>query len=455
MAAWFEEAVFYHMYPIGMAGAPRENRQTEVTHRFPELEKWLPHIRNLGCDAIYIGPLFESTTHGYDTRDYRMVDRRLGDEKDFVSFVAKAHELGIKVVVDGVFNHTGREFFAFQDIQRNREQSGYINWYKGIWFGGNTWYNDGFSYEAWRNCFELVNLNLQNPEVKEYLLDSIHYWIQEFDIDGIRLDCADCLDFGFMEEMRRRTGEWKQDFWLMGEVIHGDYARYIQDGNRLLHSVTNYELHKGLYSGHNDHNYFEIAHTIRREFDSNGGIYRGLKLYSFTDNHDVDRLASKLRVQGHLPLVYTLLYFLPGIPSIYYGSEWGIQGRKEGGNDDPLRPALKLEEMERQNPHPELAEWIAVLGKIRKEHPESIHGAYRELLLTNRQYAFARIQDEKAVVIAVNNDENEAAKVWIPMPVGGKAYKDAVTGENGTEEGGKLVMELPPNGVKIFVAMQN
>ena len=143
----------------------------------------------------------------------------------------------------------------------------------------------------------LVNLNLQNQQVRDYLLDVIDFWIDEFDIDGIRLDCADCLDFGFMEQMRARTSAKKQDFWLMGEVIHGDYARYIGDGQHLLHSVTNYELHKGLYSGHNDHNYFEIAHTIRREFDENGGIYKGKKLYSFVDNHDVDRLASKLNVK--------------------------------------------------------------------------------------------------------------------------------------------------------------
>lgn len=450
MAPWFEEAVFYHMYPIGMSGAPRENRQTEIAHRFPRLEKWLPHIQELGCTGIYIGPLFESTTHGYDTRDYRVVDRRLGDAEDFKHFVEKAHELGIRVVVDGVFNHTGREFFAFQDIQKNREQSPYINWYKGIWFGGNTWYNDGFSYEAWRNCFELVNLNLQNPEVKNYLLESIHYWIQEFDIDGIRLDCADCLDFGFMEDMRRCTGEWKKDFWLMGEVIHGDYARYIQDGSRLLHSVTNYELHKGLYSGHNDHNYFEIAHTIRREFDSNGGIYRGMKLYSFVDNHDVDRLASKLREKRHLPLVYTLLYFLPGIPSIYYGSEWGIEGKKEGGNDDPLRPALDLEEMEKNGSDQELCTWIKTLGRIRRSHPESIFGVYRELLLTNRQYGFARIQEDQALVVVVNNDENQGADLWIPVPVPGKIYENVINGEICREENGKLVVHLPENGVMLL-----
>lgn len=118
MGKWYENAVFYHMYPIGMTGAPRRNESEETVHRFQDLMKWLPHIKDLGCTAIYIGPLFESTSHGYDTKDYRMVDRRLGDNQDFKGFVEKAHEMDIRVVVDGVFNHTGREFFAFQDIQK-------------------------------------------------------------------------------------------------------------------------------------------------------------------------------------------------------------------------------------------------------------------------------------------------------------------------------------------------
>ena len=222
LGKWYEEAVFYHMYPIGMSGAPRHNDEEEIVHRFLKLEEWLPYIADLGCTAIYIGPLFESSSHGYDTKDYKLVDRRLGDNEDFARFVKKAHEQNLKIVVDGVFNHTGREFFAFRDIQQNREQSPYCGWYKGLNFGWNNPYNDGFSYEAWRNCFELVNLNLQNPQVRSYLLDVIGFWIDEFDIDGIRLDCADCLDFSFMEEMRSFTDSKKEDFWLMGEVIHGD-----------------------------------------------------------------------------------------------------------------------------------------------------------------------------------------------------------------------------------------
>lgn len=450
MGAWYEKAEFYHIYPLGLTGAPARNEGEETVHRLRVLTKeWLPHIAELGCTAVYIGPLFESTTHGYDTKDYTKVDRRLGDQQDFRDFVDTAHRLGIKVVVDGVFNHTGREFFAFEDIRRSREGSRYCGWYKGIWFGGNTWYNDGFSYEAWRNCFELVNLNLQNQEVRDYLLGVVDGWIDEFDIDGIRLDCADCLDFGFMEQLRGRTQARKEDFWLMGEVIHGDYSRYIQDGRRMLHSVTNYELHKGLYSGHNDQNYFEIAHTIRREFDANGGIYRGMKLYSFVDNHDVDRIASKLKVKEHLIPVYALLYFLPGIPSVYYGSEFGIEGRKEGGNDGPLRPALQLEEVQRTAPAEELEAWIKTLSAIRKRHPEVWEGPYQELLLTNRQYAFARTSDGGSVIVAVNNDGGPA-ELKVRIPDGRETYRDAVTGTCCRAEGGHLTVTVPANGCCIL-----
>ncbi len=447
MGKWFEEAVFYHMYPIGMTGAPRRNEQEEVTHRFGELTKWLKHISSIGATAIYIGPLFESTSHGYDTRDYKLVDRRLGDNEDFKNFVQEAHALDIKVVVDGVFNHTGREFFAFLDIQKNRENSPYCCWYKGINFWGNTPYNDGFGYEAWRNCFELVNLNLWEPQVRQYLLDVIGFWIDEFDIDGIRLDCADCLEFSFMEEMRRFTREKKQDFWLMGEVIHGDYSRYVKP--EMLDSVTNYELHKGLYSGHNDHNYFEIAHTIRREFDENGGIYRGLKLYSFVDNHDVDRIASKLNVPGHIFPVYTLLFTLPGIPSIYYGSEWGIKGRKEGSNDDPLRPAVDLEKALTEEADKELLAWVTLLGKLHKEQPAMADGRYQELLLTNRQYAFARLLGETGILVAVNNDEKEA-ELCIREPLPGKRYKSLINDEVYEAQEGKITVRLLPNESQIL-----
>ena len=438
MSKWYEEAVFYHMYPIGMTGAPLRNENQGIVHNFRKLEQWLPHLKNIKATAIYMGPPFESVSHGYDTTDYKKIDQRLGDNADFAHFVSEAHKLGIRVVVDGVFNHTGREFFAFKDIQEKREGSPYCNWYKGINFGWNNPYNDGFSYEAWRNCFELVNLNLRNPEVKEYLLGVIDFWISEFDIDGIRLDCADCLDFDFMEEMRRRTEAMKEDFWLMGEVIHGDYARYIQDGSKMLHSVTNYELHKGLYSGHNDHNYFEIAHTIRREFDENGGIYKGMKLYTFVDNHDVDRIMSKINRKEHIFPIYTLLYTLPGIPSIYYGSEWGIEGSKNNGGDPALRPAVDIEKALEEHRDSRILAWVRTLGELHEKFKNCLaYGRYRELYLTNRQFAFLRFTEEEGLITAVNNDE-QAARISIPAPDAGRRYRNCVTGEEVPVENGKL-----------------
>ena len=444
MSNWYDSAVFYHMYPLGMSGAPLQNKEEEVVHRFDELKKWLPHIKALGCDAIYIGPLFESTTHGYDTKDYRMVDRRLGDNKDFKTFVAEAHQMGLRIVVDGVFNHTGREFFAFQDIQKNRESSRYCGWYKGVNFGWNSPYNDGFGYEAWRNCFELVNLNLQNREVKDYLFDVIRFWIHEFDIDGIRLDCADCLDFDFMKEMRWMTGNEKQDFWLMGEVIHGDYSRWANP--EMLHSVTNYELHKGLWSGHNDHNYFEIAHTMRRL----QGLCHDTRLYLFSDNHDVERLPNKLRNKEHIRHIAILVYSLWGIPSIYYGSEFGIEGKKEWGSDWPLRPCLELSDYadaERTNP---VTSVYKALGKCKAELPEMTYGEVKELQLTTQCYAFARVLDGKAVVAVLNNGDTPA-QLEFQLPVETAKVTDLLADTVGAQEvlvsteWNRMKVQLPSN----------
>ena len=406
MSTWYERGVFYHMYPLGMTGAPKHNDATEVTNRFKELDKWISHIRSLGANAIYIGPLFESTSHGYDTRDYKLVDRRLGDNGSFRKFVDQCHQEGIKVVVDGVFNHTGREFFAFKDIQEKRWDSPYKDWYKGVNFDWQSPCGDSFGYEAWQGHFELPCLNLFNPDVRSYLFDVIRFWIDEFDIDGIRLDCANVLDFNFMKEMRSQTEAMKEDFWLMGEVIHGDYSRWVN--NEMLHSVTNYELHKSLYSGFNDHNFFEIAHNVRRLEAI------GRQLYTFVDNHDEDRIATKLKLREHLFPIYICLFTLPGIPSIYYGGEWGIEGKRTNTSDEALRPAISIDQ--EGELHCELTDLIAQLGQIHSQQEPLHTGRYQELLLTNRQYAFARHGEDSVIIAAVNNDD-EPASLAIPVPI--------------------------------------
>ena len=420
--AWYDSAVFYHIYPLGLCGCPHDNNG-ETGEHFDKLNEWAEHAKRIGCNAIYIGPLFESGSHGYDTTDYRLVDRRLGTNDDFKQFVKNCHANDVKVIVDGVFNHTGRDFFAFQDIKQNRENSRYKDWYCNVNFWGNNEYNDGFSYDNWGGYNLLAKLNLWNPEVKNYHLETVKFWVDEFDIDGIRLDAADVLDFGFMKELRSFCNGLKPDFWLMGEVIHGDYSRWAN--NDMLHSVTNYELHKGLYSGHNDHNYFEIAHTIKRL----NGIVGDKKLYTFCDNHDVARIYSKLNNKAHMYNVAILVYTVPGIPSIYYGSEFGIPGNKENGSDWNLRPDLNLADF---NEKDELPALYTTLGHLKQRFPELTYGDYRELYLTTGQFAFARCLDGRAVVTALNNAD-DGAHMEINLPIGANKAVNLLTINQSTE----------------------
>ena len=440
--SWYNEAIFYHIYPLGLTGAPKHNDYSAPVSRLNTLLPWIDHIREIGCTALYIGPLFESVGHGYETTDYKKLDSRLGTNEDLKNFVAACHEKEIKVIFDGVFNHTGRDFFAFKDIQQNREHSRYLNWYCNVNFGGDTEYNDGFSYENWGGYNLLVKLNQRNPAVQNYICDVIRFWVSEFDVDGIRLDAADVLDFDFMRTLRRTAAEVKEDFWLMGEVIHGDYSRWVN--GETLHSVTNYALHKALYSGHNDHNYFEIAHTVK--YLQNMG---NLDLYNFVDNHDVERIYTKLSNKAHFAPVHVLLYTLPGVPSIYYGSEFGIEGKKEKFSDDSLRPALDIKDYAdavQKNPCTAL---IAALGKIRQHTPALSYGSYAELQLTNRQFAFARDLDGIRVIVTVNNDDNAAD---MSLPAGNCAeYIGTLTGRKVPVQDGRINVTVAANSGEIWV----
>jgi len=437
--AWYDEAVFYHIYPLGLTGAPKQNDYGEPVHRLNTLLPWIDHLKKIGVNALYIGPLFESVGHGYETTDYKKLDSRLGTNEDLTDFVKKCHEADIKVILDGVFNHTGRDFFAFKDIREKREASAYRDWYCNVNFGGNNEYNDGFSYENWGGYNLLVKLNQKNPAVKDYICDVIRFWVKEFDIDGIRLDAADVLDFDFMKELRRTADEVKPDFWLMGEVIHGDYSKWANDNT--LHSVTNYTLHKGLYSGMNDHNFFEIAHTIRY---TNGMISANIKLYNFVDNHDVERIITKLNNKAHYTPVHIMLFTLPGIPSVYYGSEFGIEGKKERFSDDSLRPFIDLNDHKDDYENNPCTKLTAALAGIHEKYRGDLCGTdYRELCLTNRQFAYGRGK----LIIALNNDDN-AADINVAAADG--EYTGLLYGGKITASGGRLQIHIPPNNGEIY-----
>lgn len=397
---WANESVFYQIYPMGFCDVPYENDGVQ-RHGILNVIDWIPHIKSLSCNAIYFSPIFESDSHGYNTRDYQKIDVRLGTNEDFKQVCQKLHEAGIKVVLDGVFNHVGRGFFAFQDVLKNRQNSKYVNWFH-ISFEGNSNYNDGLWYEGWEGHFDLVKLNLDNEEVVSYLLNSVKLWLEEFQIDGIRLDVAYMVNRNYMKSLRRFCDDMgKQlgkEIFLIGEMIHGNYAEIVND--EMLHSATNYECYKGLYSSFNCMNMFEINHSLMRQFGENGqGIYKGMQLLSFVDNHDVSRVATILQNENHLPLIYALLFGMPGIPCIYYGSEWGAKADKKEG-DPALRPCFGVPMVN------ELTSYIAKLAEVRKNSKALNFGNFKSAFLTNKQCVLERHFENETVWVAINAEEN-------------------------------------------------
>ena len=454
MKHWISDTVFYHIYPMGFCGAPSSNDfSSEPQERLLYIADWIPHLKEMGISAVYLGPLFESGSHGYDTVDYFTVDRRLGHNSTLAAIVEEFHRNDIKVILDGVFNHVGRNFFGFRDLQENREHSFYRDWFHNVRFNDNNQYNDHFCYEGWSGHYSLVKLNLKNPHVCNYLFEAVKMWITELKIDGLRLDAADCLDFDFMKNLVKFTRSLKSDFWITGEIIHGDYRRWAN--GETLDSVTNYELWKGLWSSHNDKNYFEVAYSLDREFGSNG-LYKNLPLYNFVDNHDVNRIASQLSDPKYLYPIHCLLFTIPGIPSIYYGSEFGIDGKKVNNSDTPLRPFLNLDALMQNPPHPDLLQNITKLSNIRSSLTALRHGNYRQLYLQLQQFAFLREADSSQVIVAVNSDfEEKTIKFDFQLPQGTVLIDRLNNDQVIKPENGKIEIPLYPCWGRILEVVRN
>ncbi len=431
---WFDEAVIYQIYPLGLCGAPEYN-DGAPSHRILRVLDWVGHIKALGADTVLFNPVFDSDKHGYDTRDYFHIDCRLGTDEDFKQVCEALHAAGLKVMLDGVFNHVGRGFWAFRDVQEKKWDSPYKDWFH-VDFGGNTAYNDGFWYDAWEGHYELVKLNLGHPDVVRHQFDAIRSWVERFDIDGLRLDVAYCLSPNYLCQLRQFANQLKPDFVLMGETLHGDYNRWMNDN--ACHSVTNYECYKGLWSSFNSMNLFEIGHSLARQFGPEPWtLYKGRHLMNFLDNHDVERIASILNNKDHLPPAYGILFGMPGVPAVYYGSEWGIEGRKSQG-DAALRPALEKPESNG------LTAFIAKLAAAHRGSRALCYGAYRNVVLTNRQIIFERACDGERVLVAVNAD---GAPFTAHFDAGCGTAADLITGEKHDFGGGS---ELPPYSVQYW-----
>lgn len=392
---WFEESVFYQIYPLGFLGCERENDYGQVRHRLDLVERHISDMVGLNINAVLFNPLFESERHGYDTIDFFKVDRRIGDNESFKALVAKMHDVGIRVVLDGVFNHVGREFAPFKDVRERKWESNYCGWFN-INFDSDTCYNDGFWYEGWEGHQELVKLNLNNPDVQNYLFDALRFWIREFDIDGVRLDVCYLLPQWFIESLRRVAREIKPDFYIVGEVIHGDYKRMLNA--EALDSVTNYECYKGMTSALNESNLFEIEHSMNRLFaDLPWAVYTGKHLLNFVDNHDVIRAFTALKDKRNIFNLYALLFAMPGIPCIYYGSEYLAQGDKSD-NDYALRPNIgDIDKSDKS-----LYEFISKIAGFKRESAALNHGSYSKVVLSNTTLVFLRRVDGEEVYACIN-----------------------------------------------------
>ena len=390
---WYENAFFYHVFPLGFCS------KEETTGLSPLTDYILQKKQELGINAIFLGPVFYAENHGYDTIDLHNIDPRLASNEEFSQMIQIWHDHGLKIIIDAVFNHTGRAFFAFQDILKLKEQSSYKDWYSGVKFRNNSGWD--ITYDSWNGHTNLPKLNLKNPEVTDYLLQTVQYWINNFKIDGLRLDAADCLDSDFLKMLHSHCLNIDPEFLLLGEIIHGDYRNWAN--SEMLHCVTNYEMYKGLWSSHNDHNYFEIAWTLNRQFGEQG-LYRNQRHYNFVDNHDVTRVISQLTKPEHIFPLYILLFTVPGMPSIYYGSEIGTQGIKQERDDWNLRPSRNQLSMH-HSWSKDLIRVIQQLSMIYQTQPAIRFGGYQEIFVGHQLMAFRRDFKEDSIIVLLNSHD--------------------------------------------------
>jgi cyclomaltodextrinase / maltogenic alpha-amylase / neopullulanase len=356
VTAWVEHVIWWHVYPLGFVGAGHHRTEPHALRR---LEGWLDHLVSLGANGLLLGPVFNSSSHGYDTTDYFHVDPRLGDDADLDRLVIACHDRGIRVLLDGVFNHAGREFPPVAQALAEGPGSPAAEWVSRLYDHGGT-----VTAHYFEGHDTLVTLNHASPRVQEFVRDVMLHWLRR-GIDGWRLDAAYAVPTSFWAAVLPGVRQEFGEAWFVGEMIHGDYAGYVAESG--IDSVTQYELWKAVWSALDSVNLHELDWTLRRHRD----LLEHLLPMTFLSNHDVTRVASQLRDHRHLTHAVALLGFLPGVPSVYYGDEFGLEAVKEQrpGGDDAVRPEFPQARGQFSNPHPEVeAAYRGILG-LRRRHP--------------------------------------------------------------------------------------
>ncbi|QDB78296.1 DUF3459 domain-containing protein [Georgenia wutianyii] len=441
---WVRHAVLWQVYPLGFLGAEPTRAEVgdEVRHRLAGLEPWLDHAVELGASGILLGPVFDSRTHGYDTTDHLRVDPRLGDEEDLVALFAAAHERGLRVVLDGVFNHVGQDFAMFRRALADGPDSPAARWFRLHWpdpqapDGGGTPTHEDFEGHS-----ALVALDHGEPAVAEHVERVMTYWLDR-GADGWRLDAAYAVPPTFWKPVLDRVRARHPDVYVVGEVIHGDYQGIVASSG--MDSVTQYELWKAVWSALNDRNLWELDHALRRH-DEFSDAFAPL---TFVGNHDVTRIASRLTDPRHLDHALAVLLTVPGTPCVYAGDEHGFAGVKEEreGGDDAVRPAFPASPADLSPLGLPVFHRHQELIGLRRRHPW-LHDARLEVLHVADPLLVYRVSaGEEALVVLLSTDDDEVR--WgLPsgVPVAGHEPATALAGSGAVVDGGRTVV-LPPHG---------
>ncbi|WP_210250289.1 alpha-amylase family protein [Methylobacterium planeticum] len=442
MPAWIEHALWWQVYPLGFLGAePEAAPEARIVHRLPQLQGWLDYAVELGASGIALGPVFAASSHGYDTVDHYRIDPRLGDLGDFDAFVAAAHKRGLRVLLDGVFNHVGRAFPAFQEVLREGAGAPLASWFRLSWPRGS---GPGAvpDYANFEGHGALVALNHDEPSVADYVAGVMDHWLRR-GADGWRLDAAYAVPDRFWAAVLPRVRAAHPEAYLVGEVIHGDYAGIVRVAG--LDAVTQYELWKAIWSGLNDRNLYELAHALERH----NGFLDSFVPMTFVGNHDVTRIASRLADPGHLPHALAVLFCCGGTPSIYAGDEQAFRGVKEerAGGDEAVRPAF-----------PESPAGLAPYGWPVYRLHQSLIGLRRRNPWLHRARTTPLHLANESLTLACHHG---GARLLLALNLGSAGSDQPAPGARGIELGeGELVapggdaarIRLPPRGWAILTA---
>lgn len=439
MPGWVEHAMWWHVYPLGFVGAEPVALPdgAPVVHRLEHVTAWLDHVVALGLSGVALGPVFASATHGYDTVDHLRVDPRLGTEADLVALCDAAHERGLRVTLDGVFNHVGRGFGPFAEVLRLGPDAPTASWFDLQWpAGAGPGTEPG--YRDFEGHHALVALRHDEPAVADYVTRVMTYWAER-GVDGWRLDAAYAVPPGFWTRVLPAVRAAHPDQYVFGEVLHGDYAAVVAEAG--FDAVTQYELWKAVWSSLNDANFFELAWALERH---NGFLEHFVPL-TFIGNHDVTRIASRLSDPRHVAHAVGLLMTLGGTPTVYAGDELGLTGVKEDreGGDDAVRPrfADAPGPVEGTAAAPAYHLHRELIG-LRRRHPWLHHARTEALTCTNTTLVYRTAATGGALIVALSLDDGPTA---LAVP-GATAVLAGVGGLRDEGVDGDRVVDLPPHG---------